>query len=163
MELQNEKVGCCLDSACVKVRRLAMAAGLNCNDAEECAVAFRKRRLHGGNPADPTCAAAGNGRRLEREVDWFIRRWVYDRTTQCNPAADACSGDEPPVLRNVDLETIAAIVATFTVSARWLWRRVELDGARLKDLAAETGMTPDSLNRDLNQVKRRIRRVLDGG
>jgi DNA-directed RNA polymerase specialized sigma24 family protein len=59
------------------------------------------------------------------------------------------------------METIAKIVSTLSPSQRWLWRRVELDGASLRELAVETNMTANDLNRALYYVRRAIRRALD--
>ena len=156
MEPRNEALDTRLESACDDMRHRLRAAGLGEADADECVAAYRKRKLSGVRLADFSPVSGSNRNRVRREVNWFVRTWLRDRTAPIYPI----DGAEimPGALRNIDLDCISEIVKMLTPSEQWLWRRVEIDGARLKDLAEEIGSTPHALHRALERVKRKIRR-----
>jgi len=147
-----------VDTVTDAVRRLARAHGLNDQDAEDCAKAFWTCRCCLRVSARMCERNGVQDRPASRALEWYVRQWVRDRTVWVK---EMTPDGERLVLCNVDPEAIVRVVSTLTPSSQWLWRRVEVDGVKLKDLAEEVGVTATDLNRHLSEVWRRIRRAIN--
>jgi DNA-directed RNA polymerase specialized sigma24 family protein len=54
------------------------------------------------------------------------------------------------------------IVGSLPARQKWLWCRIEVDGARIVDLQKETGRNANSLHAEIHAIRKKLRRATEG-
>jgi hypothetical protein len=159
-----------------RITRLVIAAarraGLDRDDAEDCAVEY-ELALATVDHDPPDIRSPTVAERVKMEIWWHIKTCLRrrDRALRVKvsldepavaagiglKAASPETGPEELALWRLQFEAVLCVIGSISAARIRLWRRVELDGAKVVDLARETGRSADSLYKELSRTRKQIR------
>ena len=160
------------------VRYYSSRAGLCYDDTEDCLIEYEARKLQRPETIPVEIKSPEARVALKREIRWFVRTWLRDELEELSrsesldllterAAYGAAKEPESPLpgpealaMRREEIRAAQRIVDTLPKSQAWLWRRVVFDGARIVDLAVETGRTENSLYLEASRIRRKIKRMI---
>jgi len=162
-----------LDDASRLARRGGRRAGLNAEDAEDCAAQFVERMLTASPPTSNAgawlrrCARnhvvdciRARGRRLAHECCW--PETVSDSgQSVALDYPDEAPGADADLLRDEFWRCLMAALAQLDPVPQQIFLRHHLNGDSVDDLAAAFDRTPHAIHQTLLRARKRLRTVLE--
>ncbi len=162
-----------LDDASRLARRGGRRAGLNAEDAEDCAAQFVERMLTASPPTSNAgawlrrCARnhvvdciRARGRRLSHECDWPETISESGQSMPCDYPGET-PGADADLLRNEFWSRLMAALAEIAPTPQQIFLRHHLNGETIQNLAIAFDRTPHAVDQDLLRARQRLRAVLE--
>lgn len=162
-----------LDDALRLAQRCSRRAGLNAEDAEDCAAQFVERMLTASPPTSNAgawlrrCARnhivdymRARGRRLTHECRW-PETISGSGQSVASDFPDGAPGADANLLRDEFWRCLMAALAQLDPVPQQIFLRHHLNGDSVDDLAAAFDRTPHAVDQTLLRARKRLRTVLE--